>query len=159
MPSNLQEQILVRIVRLPAEVYSQREVARMLGVSQGCISNILRCKRITGRPHQRRHWGRRILTTAREDRQLVWMVRDKRSISAPRLSVAMIRRFRRRLPIQSIVNRSRHPARCDRLTLDHRGRGRVWGERTGNGTSATGSTVSLVMSLALGCFTGTRWDW
>ena len=41
----LQEQILVRIVRLPAEGYSQREVARMLGVSQGCINKILRGNR------------------------------------------------------------------------------------------------------------------
>ena len=35
MPRNLQEQILVHIVRLSTEGYSQREVAIMLGVSQG----------------------------------------------------------------------------------------------------------------------------
>ena len=38
MPQNLPQQILQRIVRLSADGNSQREVARMLGVSQGCIS-------------------------------------------------------------------------------------------------------------------------
>ena len=59
---NLQEQILVCIARLSAEGYSQREVARMLGVSQGCVSKILRRNRDTGRPHQRWCGGRRSLT-------------------------------------------------------------------------------------------------
>ena len=38
MPQNLPQQILQRIVRLSADSNSQREVARMLEVSQGCIS-------------------------------------------------------------------------------------------------------------------------
>ena len=38
MPQNLPEQILQRIVRLLANGNSQREVDRMPGVSQGCIS-------------------------------------------------------------------------------------------------------------------------
>ena len=37
MARNLQEQILVRIVTLLTEVYSQLEGARMSGVSQGCV--------------------------------------------------------------------------------------------------------------------------
>ena len=45
MPQNLPEQVLQRIVRLSADSNSQREVARMLGVSQGCISKILRRNR------------------------------------------------------------------------------------------------------------------
>ena len=48
MPQNLPEQKLQRIVRLSANGNSQREVARMLGVSQGCISKILRRDRETG---------------------------------------------------------------------------------------------------------------
>ena len=48
MPRNLQEQLLVHIVRLSAEGYSQWEVARMLGVSQGCVSKILRRNKDTG---------------------------------------------------------------------------------------------------------------
>ena len=46
--------ILQRIVRLSVDDNSQQEVARMLGVSQGCISKILWRNRETGRPHQRK---------------------------------------------------------------------------------------------------------
>ena len=57
MPQNLPQQILQQIVSLSADDNSQREVARMLGVSQGCISKILWCKRETGWPHQRKRGG------------------------------------------------------------------------------------------------------
>ena len=50
MPQNLSEQILQRIVRLSADANSQREVA---GLSQGCISKILRSNRDWPGPHQR----------------------------------------------------------------------------------------------------------
>ena len=40
MPQNLPAQILQRIVKLSADGNSQRKVARMLGVSQGCIRQI-----------------------------------------------------------------------------------------------------------------------
>ena len=75
MPQNLPEQILQRIVKLSADVNSQREVARMLGLSQGCISKILRCNRETGRPNQRKRGGLMKISTPREDRQLLRMVR------------------------------------------------------------------------------------
>ena len=62
------------------------------------------------------------------------MVRDNRFISAPRLCVEMIRRFRRRLSVRGIINRilaagywSSRPARCPRLTWDHRRHRRVCG--------------------------------
>ena len=62
------------------------------------------------------------------------MVTDNRLISVPRLRVEMIRRFRRRLSVRSIVNmllvasyRSRCPARCPRLTLGLMRRWRMWG--------------------------------
>ena len=140
MPRNLQDQILVRIVKLSAEVYFQREVARMMGVSQVCISKILWCKRKTGRPHQRRRWGRRILTTAREDRQLVWMVRDKRFIAAPRLRVAMISQFRRRMSIRSIVNRYRHPCSAPRVWVSSTGS--TYGTAHARSRSTTYSSLS-----------------
>ena len=97
MPQNLPQQILQRIVRLSADGNYQREVARMLGVSQGCISKILRCNRETGRPHQRKPGGSIKISTPREDRQLLRMVRMNRFISAPRLRMQMIRQFGRRL--------------------------------------------------------------
>ena len=102
MQRNLQKQRFLRIVRLSAEGYSQ--VARILGVSQGCVSKILRRNRDTGRPPRRRRGGRRSLTTA-QDRRLIRMARDNRFISAHRLRVDMIRRFGRRLSVRSIVNR------------------------------------------------------
>ena len=75
MPQNLPEQILQRIVRLLAGGNSKREVARMLGVSQGCINKILWRNWETGRPHQRKRGGSMKISMPREDRQLLWMVR------------------------------------------------------------------------------------
>ena len=45
-------QILQRIVKFSADCNSQRKAARMLEVSQGCISKVLRRNQETGRPHQ-----------------------------------------------------------------------------------------------------------
>ena len=159
MPRNLQDQISLRIVRLSAEGYSQKEVARMLDVSQTCVSKILRRERDTGRPHPRRRGDRRSLTTTWEDRQLFLMVRDNCFISAPRLRVEMIRRFRRGLSVRSIVYRllaagcrSGRPAMCPRLTFDQRRHRRVEEERTEGGTLGIGGTVYSVMSLVSLCF-------
>ena len=133
MPQNLPEQILQRIVRLSADGNSQREVARMLGVSQGCTSKILRSNRETGRPHQRKRGGSVKISTPREERQLLRMVRTNRFISAPRLGMQMIRRFGRRMSVRTIRRRllaagywSRRPSICPRLTLEHRRRRREW---------------------------------
>ena len=122
------------ILRLSAECYFQWEVANMLGVPQECVYKVLRPNRDIGRPHQWRRGGRRCLTTAREDRQLIRMVRDNRLISDPRLRVEMIRWFESRLSVWSFLNKllaagymSRRPNGCPRLTLDHRRLRRAWG--------------------------------
>ena len=138
MPQNLPQQILQRIVRLSADGNSQWEVARILGVSQGCISKILWCIQETGRPHQRKCGGSMKISTPREDCQLFQMVRTNPFISAPHLRIQMIRRLGRRMSVRTIRRRllaagywSRRPARCHRLTLEHRRRRREWGRRHG----------------------------
>ena len=93
MPQNLPQLILQRIVRLLADGTSQQEVARMLGVFQGCIQKILRCNRETGRPHQRKRGASMKISTPREDPQPLQMVRTNRFMSARRLQMQMIRRF------------------------------------------------------------------
>ena len=102
MPQNMPEQILQRIVRLSADGNSQREVARMLGVSQGCISKILRRNRENGRPHQKKRGGSMKISTPQEDRQLLRMVRTSLFISAPRLRMQMTCRFGRRMSVRTI---------------------------------------------------------
>ena len=136
MPQNLTEQILQRIYRLSADGNSQREVARMLGVSQGCISKILQRNRETVRPHQRKRGDWMKISMPREGRQLLRMVRTNRFISAPRLRMQIIRRFGRRMSVRNIRRRllaagywSRRPARCPMLTLEHRRRRHEWGRR------------------------------
>ena len=57
MPQNLPEQTLQQIVRLSADGNSQRKVARMLGMYQGCISKIFQRNWETGWPHQRKRGG------------------------------------------------------------------------------------------------------
>ena len=106
IPQNLQEHIRMPIVRLSAECYSQRQVYRILVVSQGCISKLLQRNLDSCRPYQRRHGGPKSLTTVQEDRQLIWMARDNNFILAPRLHVEMIRWFRRSLTVRRIVNMS-----------------------------------------------------
>ena len=136
MPQNLPEQILQQIARLWADGNSQREVARMLGVSQGCKSKILRCNWETGRPHQRKCGGSMKVSTPWEDRQLLQMVRMNRFISVLCLRIQIIRRFGRRMSVWTVRRRlldsgywSGRPAKCPRLTLEHRRRRREWGRR------------------------------
>ena len=110
-------------------LFSEKHMATILGVSQWCISKILR--------HNRNKHCSATLVEAwrseesdhslREDRQLIRMVRDNRFISAPRLCVGMIRRFQRSLSVGGVIHRllaavyqSRRPFRCLTLTLDHR---------------------------------------
>ena len=135
MAQNLPEQTLQRIVRL-ANGYSQQKVARMLGVSEWCICKILRGSRETGRPHQRKRGDTMEIFTPREDHQLLRMVRMDSFISAPRLLMQMIRRFGRRMSVRTIWRRllatgywSRRPAKCPRLTLEHRQHRREWERR------------------------------
>ena len=119
-----------------ADGNSQWEVARMLGVSQWCISKMLRRYRETGRPHQRKHGGSMKIFTPREDRQLLWMVRMNHLISALRLRMQIVRRFGRRMSVWTIRRRllatrywSLRPARCPRLTLEHKRRHCEWERR------------------------------
>ena len=136
MTQYLPQQILQRIVVLSADGNSEQEVARMLGVSQGCTSKIVRRNRETGRPHQRKHGSSMEISTPREDSHLLLMVRTNRFISAPRLRMQMNRRFGRRMSYRTIRRRllaagywSRRPARCLRLTFEHRQASREWGRR------------------------------
>ena len=136
MPQNLPEQILQWIVKLLADGNFQREVARMLGVSQACISKILWCNRETGRPHQRKLRGSIKISSPREDRQLLRMVRTNHFISAPCLRMQMICWFGRWMSVWTIRRWllairywSRHPARWPRLILEQRRRRREWGRR------------------------------
>ena len=76
------------------------------------------------------------ISTPREDHQLLRMVRTNRFISAPHLRMQMIRRFGRRMSVRTIRRRllvtgywSLCPARCPRLTLEHRRRRHDWGRR------------------------------
>ena len=136
MPQNLPEQILQWIVGMSADGNYQQEVARLLGVSQGCICKILGHNQETGRPHQRKRGDSMKISTPREDRQLLRMIRNNRFISAPRLRIQKIRRFGRRVSVRTIRRRLlaagywfQRPARCPRLTLEHRRRRREWGRR------------------------------
>ena len=127
----IQRGVSVKIVRLSTDGNSQRDVAMMVGLSQGCISKFLRRNRETGRPHQRKRGDSMKISTLREDRQMLRMVRTNRFISAPRLWMQMIRRFGRQMLVRTIRRRlltagywSRRPARCPRFTLGHRRRPR-----------------------------------
>ena len=63
------------------------------------------------------------MTTPREDRALIWIMRRNRFLSSSRIRVELIR---------WTGCRSRRPARCPRLTHDHRRRRRTWARRHRN---------------------------
>ena len=106
-------------------------------MSQGWISKILKfCDATETLVGLIRCDSRRSLTTAQEDRQLISMAKDNHFISPPLLHMEVIHWFRKRMSVQSMVNRLpsagyrfKNPARCPWLNLDHRWRCRVW-ERT-----------------------------
>ena len=125
--------MLVPIGTLSAGGYSQWKVARILGVSQGCVSIILWGNRYTGSPHQRRRGGRKSLTTTREYRYGQGPMYHLRSSSSARGDDP---------PIWEEVTNSVNckqvsgyiyiglmcPTRCPGLTLDYGRRRRVCGK-------------------------------
>ena len=136
MPQTLPEQILQWIVSFSADGNLQREVARMLGVSQGCIRKICDSTERLADHIRWKRGGSMKISTPREDHQLLRMVRTNCFISVPRLRMRMIRRFGRRMSAWTIRRRllaagywSRRPARSPRFTLEHRQRRRVWRRR------------------------------
>ena len=133
MSRNLQEQLMVK----DRQIFGWVLFSARKGKNVGCIGRM----RQQNFAMQQRHWSAtsaeawRLKETNHSPlRQLIRMVRDNRFISAPRQRVEIIRWFRRRLSVWSIVNwflaagyQSRSPAGCPRLTLDHRRRHRVCG--------------------------------
>ena len=150
--------MLVPIGTLSAGGYSQWKVARILGMSQGCVSIILWGNRYTGSPHQRRRGGRKSLTTTREYRYGQGPMYHLRSSSSARGDDP---------PIWEEVTNS---VNCKQVSgYIYIGLGVPpgvpgWLWITGDvdvcvvkctevGTSGTGGTVSSVMSLTSCCFT------
>ena len=138
MSHNLLGQILLHIVRLLAEGYSQREVPITLGVAQGYTrrqqKNFAvqpRCWSATSaevwRAEESHHKPEKTDSWSEWSGKIVsyWLFV---------LHIKMICQFQRRLSVWSIVKRlltagywSRHPTRCPRWTSDHRHRPCVWG--------------------------------
>ena len=95
---------------------SRGEISRNTGVSQGGISRVFRPVRETGRAVQRPHRLR--MTTSREDRALIWIMRRNRFPPSWRIRVELIRRTGRRVSARTVQRRlvaagycSRRPAR------------------------------------------------
>ena len=133
MPQYWPEQILQQIVRFSADGNSQQEVARMLGVSPRMHKQNFAI--------QPRDWPTTSEEAWRFDENLhatgrLSTVTTNRFILAPRLRMQMIRRFGRQMSVRTIQRWIlaagywfRRPARCPRLTLEHRRRRREWGRR------------------------------
>ena len=132
-PANNPPVILELIVRLSCRGLSQRPISRNTRVSQSDISKVFRRVRETGRAIQRPHGHWLRMTKPREDRILIRIMRRNRFLSSSRIRVELIRRTGRRGSARTVQRhlvaagcRSRRPARCPRLTHDHRRQRRVW---------------------------------
>ena len=74
------------IVRFSCEGHRQIDIAQITGVTQGAISKILKRVRQTGSPNQRPLGHRQSISTPREDRYLLRMMRANRILPIPRFS-------------------------------------------------------------------------
>ena len=79
------------------------------------------------------------MTTPRIDRALILIMRRNRFLSSSKTRVELIRRTGRRVSARTVQRcmvaagyRSRRPARCPKLTHDHRHRCRLWARRHRN---------------------------
>ena len=133
MPANNPLGILELIVRLSGRGLSQRSISMSTGVSKGGISKVLRRVRETERAIHRPHGHRLWMTTPREARALIRIMNRNRYLSSSRIRVELIRRTGPRVSVRTVQRcliaagyHSRRPARCPRLTYDHRQRRRVW---------------------------------
>ena len=129
------------IVQLREQGYRQREVADMVGMTQGAISKVLKRHRETGTPVPRKRPGPGFITTARDDRYLVRLCRIRRWDSSRQLRLQWRRLIRRPVSCRTVRRRlvragyrARRPARCPALTEDHRRRRRVWAHQHRNWT-------------------------
>ena len=112
------------------------DIARVTGVTQGGINNILKRARQIGSPNQRPRGHRQRISTPRKDRYLLSMMRANRFLSSPRLGAQMIRHTGRRLWLCSITRRlpvvghhSNRSGRCPKLTLVDRRPRQWWAKR------------------------------
>ena len=95
--------------------------------------NVLRRFRETGRVIQRPQGHRLAMTTPRKDCALIRIMRRNRFLSPSRFRVELIRRTGRLVSARMVQRRfvaagyhPRRPARCPRLTYEHRRQRRVW---------------------------------
>ena len=139
MLANIPPGILELILRLSGHGMSQRAILRNTGVSQGGISKVLHHVWETERAIQRPHGHRLRMTTPREGRSLIQIMRRNRFLSSSRIRVELIRQTLCHVcawAVQRLLvaagNCSRRPARCIKLSHDHCCRRHIWACRHWN---------------------------
>lgn len=136
MPRFISRDLLRRIVRLSNNGYGQKDIATVIGVTQGAVSKVLKRARLFGSPAQRPRGHRPKSTSPREDRAILRLCRTNRFMTASRIRAEFLRRTGRHISVRTVRRRllvagykSRRPARCPRLTDEHRQRRRRWARR------------------------------
>ena len=102
MPRVISGELMQPVVWLSLEGHRQVDIARIMGVTQGTISDILKQARWTGSPNQRPLGYHQRISTPLEDLYMLRVMRAKRSLLSPRLRAQIIRRTVCRLSKRTI---------------------------------------------------------
>ena len=136
MSSELQPQMLTRVVEMRGNGLKQKDIARSLGISQGCVSKVLARIEIYGNPKQKHRSGRPRSSTERADRHLLQLCRNGRAKSTNVLcrewqQLVNVRVCRKTVNNQLISAgyRSRVPKWKPKLTQRHREAHLRWAEQ------------------------------
>ena len=127
MSSELQPEILTWVVGMRGNGLKQKDIARSLGISQGCVSKVLERNSIYGNPRQKHRSGRPRSSTERADHNLLQLCRDGRAKSTnvfrrewqQRVKVCVCRKTANNRLISAGYH-SRVPKRKPKLTQRHR---------------------------------------
>ena len=136
MSSELQPQILTRVVEMRGNGLKQKYIARSLGISQGCVSKVLAQNEIYGNPRQKQRSGHPRSSTERADRHLLQLCRNGRAKSTNVLRRVWQQRANVRVCRKPVNNRltsagyrSRVPKWKPKLTQQHREAHLRWAEQ------------------------------
>lgn len=102
---NLSREKRAQVIALNEAGHSHRQIARLLNCSKTAVTNAIRRYRETGSYGDRPGRGRHFITTRRQNRTLIRMVRQNRRVTVPRLRHQWAQQYGVRVSKTTVRNR------------------------------------------------------